>query len=191
MSKLYFKYGAMNCGKTTSLLQIAHNYEEQGMKVLLLKPKIDTKAADKVQSRLGVERKVDFLIKQEDYILQLLKDIQADCILVDEVQFLKKEQIDELYVLSTKIPVLCFGLRTDFLNNGFEGSTRLLELAHSISEIKNICVCGKKSTCNIRKVDGKPTFTGNIIEIDNQTKITYEAVCTDCYFKAKQLVFHK
>ena len=105
MSKLYFRYGAMNCGKTTSLLQVAHNYEERGMKVVLIKPSIDTKAENRVSSRIGVERKVDYLVLYSDSILDILKDKLTDisCILVDEAQFLSINQVDELFLISEYI----------------------------------------------------------------------------------------
>lgn len=150
MAKLYFRYGAMNSGKSTALMQVAHNYEERGMNVVLLKPLIDSKGADKLVSRLGVTRKVDYLVRREDDLFQLFDEIakgkKISCILVDESQFLSKEQIDQLMQIATEkdVPVICYGLRTDFLTNGFEGSQRLLLIAHSLEELKTICRCGKK-----------------------------------------------
>ena len=133
MSKLYFRYGAMNSGKSTNLMQVAYNYEERGMKVLLIKPSTDKKGGDKLLSRLGVQRKVDLLIEDEQNIYDEVNRWQEtkyniDCILVDEVQFLKSHQIDELFKIAVvlNIPVICYGLRTDFKMQGFEGSTRLL-----------------------------------------------------------------
>jgi thymidine kinase len=159
MSKLYFRYGAMNSGKSTHLMQVAHNYEERGMRVLILKPSKDKKAGEKLLSRLGVERKVDLMIADEDNICTLLEEEkktngEIHCILVDEVQFLKKEHIDGLFevAVTMNIPVICYGLRTDFLMNGFEGSERLLLIAHSIEEMKTICKCGKKAILNGRKI---------------------------------------
>ena len=138
MSKLYFRYGAMNSGKSTNLMQVAHNYEERGMKVIIIKPKTDSKGGENVVSRLGVTRRVDMLLESNENAYEKVKDIcnkegKVNCVLVDEVQFFKKEQIDQLLEIAVKldIPTICYGLRTDFQMNGFEGSTRLLLLAHS------------------------------------------------------------
>jgi len=158
MSKLYFRYGAMNSGKSTHLMQVAYNYEERGMKVIILKPKIDDKGGDTLVSRLGVNRQVDLLISEYDNILEIMvsflkENKRIDCILVDEVQFMKSTQIDQLFEIAVKsnIPIICYGLRTDFKRDGFEGSMRLLLLAHSIEEMKTICACGKKAIFNGRK----------------------------------------
>lgn len=191
MSKLYFRYGAMNCGKSTSLLQVAHNYEEQGMKVILAKSVTDTKGQCAILSRLGVARKVDYLIYPDTDLMadcRAGKFTDAACILVDEVQFLAPAQIDQLYEIAVlhNIPVICFGLRTDFLNHGFPGSSRLLEIAHSIQELKNICKCGAKATCNLRYINSIPVFTGEQVSIDNQNSVVYEAVCSSCYLKYRQ-----
>lgn len=192
MSKLYFRYGAMNSGKSTNLMQVAHNYEERGMRVLLIKPSTDKKGGDKLVSRLGVERKVDLLINDEQNIYEEVKKWQSekfkiDCILVDEVQFLKSHQIDELFEIAVvlNIPVICYGLRTDFKMQGFEGSTRLLLLAHSIEELKTICKCGRKAVLNGRKINGKFVFEGQQVAIDNVDNVEYESLCGHCYFKYK------
>lgn len=189
MSKLYFRYGAMNCGKTTALLQVAHNYEEQGMTVLLIKPSIDTKGDDTVVSRLGISRKVDVLLQPNDTIIPYLpdRDIQVNAIIVDEAQFLTPAQVDELYFISKtlNIPVLTYGLRCDFQMKGFPGSIRLLEIADDLEELKTICSCGKKATQNLRLVNGRPVFTGEQISIDNQDDVKYCSVCGDCYLKLK------
>ena len=189
MSKLYFRYGAMNCGKTTALLQVAHNYEEQGMTVLLIKPSIDTKGDDTVVSRLGISRKVDVLLQPNDIIIPHLpdRDIQVNAIIVDEAQFLTPAQVDELYFISKtlNIPVLTYGLRCDFQMKGFPGSIRLLEIADDLEELKTICSCGKKATQNLRLVNGRPVFTGEQVSIDNQDDVKYCSVCGDCYLKLK------
>ena len=192
MSKLYFRYGAMNSGKSTNLMQVAYNYEERGMKVLLIKPSTDKKGGDKLVSRLGVERKVDLLINDDQNIYNEVKKWQdekykIDCILVDEVQFFKAYQIDQLFEIAVclDIPVICYGLRTDFKMQGFEGSTRLLLLAHSIEELKTICKCGKKAILNGRKINGKFVFEGEQVAIDNIDKVEYESLCGHCYFKFK------
>ncbi|MFR1822912.1 MAG: thymidine kinase [Clostridium saudiense] len=192
MSKLYFRYGAMNSGKSTNLMQVAYNYEERGMKVLLIKPSTDKKGGDKLVSRLGVERKVDLLINDDQNIYNEVKKWQdekykVDCILVDEVQFFKAYQIDQLFEIAVclDIPVICYGLRTDFKMQGFEGSTRLLLLAHSIEELKTICKCGKKAILNGRKINGKFVFEGEQVAIDNIDNVEYESLCGHCYFKFK------
>ena len=187
MSKLYFNYGAMNSGKSTALLQVAHNYEQQGMKVLIIKPAIDTKAEDRVSSRLGIERKVDILLTKSGRIVNEMKDV-PNAILVDEAEFLTRKQVDELYAITKEydVPVLCYGLRTDFQSKGFEGATRLLELADDIKELKTICKCGSKATHNLRLVNNVPTFVGKQVEIDNQETVEYESVCGTCYWKLKK-----
>lgn len=192
MSKLYFRYGAMNSGKSTNLMQVAHNYEERGMKVLLIKPSTDKKGGDKLVSRLGVQRKVDLLIDDEQNIYEEVKrweeaKFKIDCILVDEVQFLRAYQIDELFEIAVclDIPVICYGLRTDFKMQGFEGSTRLLLLAHSIEELKTICKCGRKAVLNGRKINEKFVFEGQQVAIDNVDNVEYESLCGHCYFKYK------
>lgn len=193
MSKLYFRYGAMNSGKSTHLMQVAYNYEERGLRVVLLKPATDKKGGDKLVSRLGVTRKVDMVIDKEDDIYERVQEDvknegKLDCILVDEVQFLKSHQIDQLFRIAVKldIPVICYGLRTDFLMEGFEGSTRLLLLAHSIEEMKTICKCGSKAVVNARKVNDKFVFSGEQIAIDHVDNVEYESLCGKCYYKYKE-----
>ena len=190
MAKLYFRYGAMNCGKTTALLQVAHNYEERGMNVLLLKPSKDLKGDRKVVSRLGVTRDVDYLVREDDSIIQLVEEYLSgnknlDCLLVDEAQFLEPSQVDELLFFSTEmdIPVICYGLRTDFKLQGFPGATRLLEVASSIEEMKTICECGKKATINARFVDNELVVEGDQVAIDGFDNVTYRSMCPKCYFK--------
>lgn len=192
MSKLYFRYGAMNSGKSTHLMQVAYNYEERGMKVVILKPVTDTKGGDRLFSRLGVNRNVDMLIEKEDNIYKRIEEKistsnKVHCILVDEVQFMKTSQIDQLFEIAVKldIPVVCYGLRTDFLMEGFEGSKRLLLIAHSIEEMKTICKCGNKAIVNARKINGKFVFHGEQIAIDNVDDVEYESVCGKCYYKYK------
>ena len=167
MSKLYFRYGAMNSGKSTHLMQVAYNYEERGMNVALIKPFTDKKGGERLVSRLGVERKVDLVIYDQDNILEKVQEYREknkniDCILVDEAQFLKLKQIDQLLEIAVvlDIPVICYGLRTDFKMQGVEGSTRLLLLAHSIEEMKTICNCGRKAVLNGRKINDRFVFEG-------------------------------
>jgi thymidine kinase len=180
MAKLYFRYGTMNCGKTTALIQAAHSYEERGMKVLVLKPAVDTKGDSKVISRLSIERDADLLIHADDSIAKLLDDVSdVRCVLVDEAQFLTPGQAEELFWFAVEkdIPVLTYGLRTDFQTNGFPGSTRLLELAHELGELKTICRCGRKSVLNGRKLRGEFVTEGGQIAIEDQADIEYEALC--------------
>ena len=187
MAKLYFRYGAMNSGKTALLLQAAHNYEERGMEVLIVKPTIDSKGDDHLVSRIGLTRKVDKLLAPKDDIFKYVKKLKRNikCILVDEAQFLEKEQVDQLMhiVVKFNIPVICYGLRSDFKTNGFPGSTRLLELAHTIEEMKTICSCGRKAMFNARKLNGKFIFDGEQVAIDGEAKVTYESLCPNCYYE--------
>ena len=182
MSKLYFRYGAMNCGKTTSLLQVAHNYEEKGMKVLIIKSSIDKKGNKKIVSRLGIERDVDILLKPNEKLSIKLSNI--DCILVDEVQFMKSKQITDLWIMSklNDIPVICYGLKTNFKGKLFEGSKTLLELADELEELYTICRCGKKAKFNARIENGKFIKEGNEVAIDN-IDANYEPLCGKCYIE--------
>ncbi len=192
MAKLYFRYGAMNSGKSTVLMQVAYNYEERGMNVRILKPAIDSKGDDKLVSRLGVTRKVDYMVKRDDDIYENFNKIQngekISCILVDEVQFLTADQIDQLMKIAVlkNIPVICYGLRTDFQTEGFEGAQRLLLVAHTIEELKTICRCGKKAVFNGRKIDGIFVFEGEQVAIDGEHKVEYESMCAKCYFERKE-----
>ena len=188
MAKLYFFYGAMNSGKTTRILQCAYNYEEQGMKPIIMKPKIDTKGDDKIVSRIGGKRKVDYLIEPKINIYDVIVEnyTNVDLIIVDEAQFLQEKQVNQLMdaVIDLDISIMCFGLRTDFLGNSFTGSRRLLDIAHELSEIKTICECGHKATFNARFLDGKIVADGPDILIDDGTsKIEYRAICPACYKK--------
>ena len=195
MAKLYFRYGAMNSGKTTMLLQTAHNYEEQGMKIIIIKPMVDTKGEDKVVSRLGVERTVDIRLTEQDSIMDSIyktyehNAFKPNAIIVDEAQFLQPFQVDELFELTKTfdIPVLAYGLRCDFRMLGFPGATRLLEIADDITELKTICKCGKKATQNLRLINGEPTFDGDTISIDGiSDAVKYESVCGECYLKLRR-----
>lgn len=190
MAKLYFRYGAMNSGKTTALLQVAFNYKERGMRVLLLKPSIDTKGQGEVVSRLGVRRPVDVLVSPAMDILEVVQeDIREHgapaCVLCDESQFFTPEQVDQLFLVTVDlgIPVICYGLRADFMTRGFPGSTRLLELAHTIEEMKTICECGRKATCNGRKVNGEYVFEGAQVAIDTVDDVEYQSLCPQCWYR--------
>ena len=205
MAKLYFRYGAMNSGKSTALLQARFNYEERGQRVLLAKPEIDTKGAGEIASRLGMTRPVDFLIAPDADLLSLFRahrqrvreasagelvpDAPSDvaCLLVDEAQFLTREQVDDLLriVVLEGVPVLAYGIRTDFRTLAFPGSARLMELAHSLEELKTICRCGRKALFNARLVGGRFVFDGDQVAIDELTseRVTYESMCAECYLR--------
>lgn len=185
MAKLHFKYGAMNAGKSTILLQTAHNYEERNQTVLLIKPKVDTKGNDEIVSRLGISRKVDILLDSKTKLLgkELKKKILSyDCIIVDECQFLEPKQVEELWIITKQydIPVICYGLKTNFQTKFFKGSLRLMELADELLEMPTICDCGKKARFNARKINGEYTLLGATVEIDNQSNVEYRALCGKC-----------
>ena len=183
MAKLYFRYGAMNSGKTTALMQVAYNYKERGMRVLILKPAVDTKGQDSIVSRLGIRCKVDVLATPEMNIVSLVEaDAAAHgapaCVLCDESQFFTREQADQLFLVTVDlgIPVICYGLRADFMMRGFPGSTRLLELAHTIEELKTICSCGRKAI-------GEFVFEGAQIAIDTVDNVEYQSLCPQCWYR--------
>lgn len=190
MAKLHFRHGAMGCGKTMQLLQVAFNYEERGHKVCVIKPMTDTRNGTKLLTRIGPERETDFCFDKQanlfDKISREYRDVH--CVLVDEAQFLTKKQVDELMLVVVKldIPVICYGLRLNFKreDGGFEGATRLLQQAHEIDEIKTICECGRKAIYNARFVNGKLVSDGPDILIDDplhKTKVEYKALCAHCF----------
>ena len=190
MAKLYFRYGAMGCGKTMQLLQVAFNYEERGMTVCVIKPATDTKNNTKLLTRIGPERETDFTFSRTDNIFNKIKADYSNvaCILVDEAQFLTPDQADELMQITVRlnIPVMAYGLRLNFRqkDGGFEGATRLLQISHDIEEIKTICECGHKATCNCRFLNGKLVTDGPDILIDDgKTTIEYRALCPACLDK--------
>ncbi len=191
MAKLYFRHGAMNSGKSTALLQVAYNYEERGSKVLIVKPSIDSKAADNVTSRLGFGRKVDLLVSPTDNLREEFLKIGngVGCLLIDEAQFLSREQVEQALAIAVldDVPVIAYGIRTDFRTAGFPGSTRLLEIAHSLEELKTICRCGRKAMFNARKGASGYVFDGDQVAIDS-VDASYESLCANCYMaeRAKQ-----
>ncbi len=192
MAKLYFRYGAMNSGKSTALLQVAHNYEERDMNVLIVKPGIDTKGNDTIVSRIGTTRQVDILANPDLNIAAAVRQWHKDvnpvhCVLVDEAQFLTQGQVDQLLELTVKnnIPVIAYGLRTDFMTNSFPGSKRLFETAHTLEELKTICRCGRKAIFVGRKINGAYVFEGNQVAIDGENQVEYESLCPSCYAKFK------
>ena len=186
MPKLYFKYGAMGSSKTANALITKFNYEERGMKVWLIKPAIDTRDGNStVRSRIGLAQEA-FVVSPECDIYAEFKQNHADChaVIADECQFLTSAQVDQLRAIVDTLekPVLCFGLRTDFLTHLFEGSRRLFEVADSISEVKTICSCGNKAIVNAR-IDGD----GNVVTEGGQILIggndSYVAMCHACWKK--------
>jgi thymidine kinase len=201
MSKLYFRYGAMNSGKSTALLQAAYNYEERGQEVTIVKPDIDTKGDSAIVSRLGVTRPVDFTVTpDEDIYAKFLAQRElvlartgkpVSCLLVDEAQFLSEGQVDDLLRIAILegVPVLAYGIRTDFQTVAFPGSRRLLEVSHSLEELKTICRCGRKAVFNARKVGDRYVFDGDQVAIDTSSglsasgapDVTYESLCGACY----------
>ncbi|MDQ1547026.1 MAG: thymidine kinase [Actinomycetota bacterium] len=184
----------MNSGKSTALLQAAFNYEERGQQVLVAKPQIDTKGKSFIVSRLGVERAVDFTVAPEEDIYvafaaqreRVIREFGVDvsCLLLDEAQFLSESQVDDLLRIAIQedVPVLAYGIRTDFQTVAFPGSRRLLEIAHSLEELKTICRCGRKAMFNARLVDGVFVFDGDQVAID-QGRVTYESLCGACYLE--------
>lgn len=181
----------MNSGKTTALIQAAHNYEERGMRAVIIKPTVDTKGRQTVISRLGVSRSVDALLDPKDDVIAVLDKLEKtqpfQCVIVDEAQFIQPKQAEQLfwYAINRDIPVMAYGIRTDFQTAGFPGSIRLLELAHDIQELKTICRCGKKAILNGRKIDGVFVFAGDQVAIDGEHNIEYESLCGSCYQKFK------
>ena len=183
MAKLYFKYGAMGSSKSAQALITKFNYEEQGMSVWLIKPSTDTRdGADIIRSRIGLECRAHIICPEDNVIEEYRKAGKHTVIISDESQFFTPAQIDQLRTLVDEedIPVLCFGLRTDFLTHFFPGSMRLMELADSITEIKTVCSCGRKATVNAR-IDGE----GNVVTEGSQVLLggndSYIAMCHKCW----------
>lgn len=234
MATLRFRYSPMNAGKSSNLLQVAYNYNERGMNVLLMKPSIDTKGFDRVVSRgMKDSRKVDFLLSPNiniydlvvDYLknnskkyvdnnelLNLIKQFESDpnkinkiyntfsdylieknydnkfdkilsAILIDEAQFLTEKQVKELSDITVilDIPVICFGLRTDFLGNLFPGSEALFRYANSLEELTTVCICGKKALHNARLINGKYVSSGSQVAIDEKDDVSYISLCPEHY----------
>ncbi len=185
MAKLYFKYGAMGSSKSAQALITQFNYEELGMSVWLIKPSVDTRdGANIIKSRIGLERNAQVITPEQDIVKEYAKAGRHDVIISDEAQFFTPEQIDQLRELVDfeDIPVLCFGLRTDFLTHVFPGSKRLLELADSITEIKTVCACGRKATVNARvDENGRVITHGDQVFLGGND--SYVAMCHRCWKK--------
>ncbi len=234
MASLRFRYSPMNAGKSSNLLQVAHNYNERGMNVLLMKPSLDTKGDDRIVARgMKDSRKVDYLLAPNmniydlvvDYLkknngeytdtgelLRKIKKIEKDpekinliyntineylieknydnkfdkilsAILIDEAQFLTEKQVKELSDITVilDIPVICFGLRTDFKGNLFPGSEALFRYANSLEELTTVCICGKKALHNARLVNGRYVNDGDQVAIDEKDNVTYISLCPEHY----------
>lgn len=182
MAKLYFRYGTVGSAKTLNLLAVTHNYQAQNKKVLLLKPSLDIRFGfDEVTSRAGLSKKADMLIDNDTvFHPQAFSDVC--CIVVDEAQFLSTAIIDQFRYVATvlDVPVICYGLRTDFRGELFEGARRLFEIADTLEEIKTTCAfCNKKAIFNLKLVDGMPTLIGPTIELGTEEK--YVPTCSVCY----------
>ena len=185
MPRLYFRYGTMGSSKSAQALMCKFNYEQKGMKVLLVKPALDNRGdidRPKVRSRIGLVADC-FTITQDQNFTDLFDSFKnqfgCDCIIVDEAQFCTTEHINQLKELARFVPVLCYGLLTDFKSKLFEGSKRLVELADSLQEIKSVCRCGRKSTVNARFVDGKCVDDGPVVLIGGDE--SYENMCYWCW----------
>ena len=185
MAKLYFKYGAMGSSKSAQALITKFNYEELGMTVWLIKPSIDTRdGADLIRSRIGLSCRAEVISPGQDVKAAYRAAGKHDVIIADEAQFFTPEQIDQLRTLVDEedLPVLCFGLRTDFLTHFFPGARRLMELADSLTEIKTVCACGRKATVNAR-IDG----SGRVVTEGAQVMLggndSYVAMCHKCWKK--------
>ena len=186
MAKVYFYYAAMNAGKSTYLLQANHNYLERGMRTLLFTTAIDDRAgADAIVSRIGIRTDAQTFMPEDDFLAIVGKAHEGeavDCVLIDEAQFLTKDQVFQLGRIADElnVPVLAFGLRTDFRGELFEGSQYLLAWGDDIKEIKTICHCGKKATMVARiDADGKPTLEGAQVEIGGNER--YVSLCRSCF----------
>jgi thymidine kinase len=185
MSKLYFRYAAMNAGKSTSLLQAAHNYEERGMTVRLFTAAMDNRGSvGLISSRLGLTRQVETFGPDTAFEAALFTP-QPACILIDEAQFLAPAQVRQLHRLAhtQKLPVLCFGLRSDFQGRAFPGAAELLTLADDIEEMKTICACARKASMNLRiDEQGRRVKDGEQVLIGGNNR--YRAVCPSCFYNA-------
>jgi thymidine kinase len=182
VAKLYFRYGAVGSAKTLNLLAVAHSYCQQNKKVVLIKPELDIRfGKDTIKSRAGLEREADFLVSPNS-TLPVDRFAGVNCVLVDEAQFLSISVVEQLRLIATElnIPVICYGLRTDFRSELFIGSKRLMELADAIEEVKTTCAfCNRKGIFNLKLVNGMATKSGPTIELGAEEK--YLPTCAKCY----------
>lgn len=189
MANLEYRYGPMNSGKSMAVLQMAYNYEENNKKVILVKSVVDTKGGDYLISRIGPKRKVSIKLDKDSSLLDdkyitLISNL--DAILVDEAQFLTKKQVEDLWYIAKgmDISVICFGLKTNFKSEFFEGSKRLFELSDKFKELETICSCGTKARFNARKVNGEFTKDGKEVQIDGaKDTVEYVPLCGKCYLE--------
>lgn len=184
MAKLHFKYGAMNSGKSDTLIKTAYNYTERGLTVVTVKPAIDTKGEAKIVARGGHERVVDVLADESTDIKQAVLGFDdVAVVLVDEAQFLSPDQISQLFSLAKThdISVICYGLRADFQTNLFPGSRRLFEVADNVEKLPTMCFCGSQAEFNTRKVNGEYVFSGDQVAIDGEQAVEYDSLCGRCY----------
>lgn len=183
MARLWYRYAAMNAGKTSSLLQVAHNYEENGEKVLLLTSALDDRdGPGLISSRIGLKREAATYTSSTNF-LERLKDVDVACVLIDEAQFLTVDQVRQLHrwVHTNDSPVMCFGLRSDFRGDPFPGAAMLLTLADNLEEIRTACRCGKKATMNIRIDEaGERVQEGDQVLIGGNSR--YRQVCARCFY---------
>lgn len=195
MAKLHFKYGAMNSGKSDTLIKTAYNYDERGLATITVKPALDTKGEDWVVARGGARRRVDVLVGPRDDLRARIASTADElglrplhCVLVDESQFLDAAQIDQLLLVAKLdgISVICYGLRTDFQTQEFPGSRRLFELADNFEKLPTMCRCGSQAEFNCRLVDGRHVFAGEQVAIDDGAAVTYESLCGRCFMREQE-----
>lgn len=176
----------MNSGKSDTLIKTAYNYEERGLKVVVIKPKVDTKGDDKIVARGGHMRHADILADSDMNIAdEVRKREKPAVILVDESQFLTEKQVSQLYELAKQdgISVICYGLRADFRTKLFPGSERLFEIADNIEKLPTMCFCGSQAEFNCRMVNGKYVFTGDQVAIEDGSEVVYNSLCGRCYVR--------
>lgn len=186
MAKLHFKYGAMNSGKSDTLIKTAYNYEERGLRVVVVKPMVDTKGGDLVTARGGHRRKVDIHAPDDlDLEREIAERPGVACVLVDEAQFLTGAQVSQLYRVAKvmNISVICYGLRADFRTDLFPGSKRLLEVADNIEKLPTMCFCGSQAEFNTRKLNGAYVFEGDQVAIEGEGTVDYDSLCGACYIR--------
>lgn len=184
MAKLYFRYSAMNAGKSTALIQVAHNYEENGRRVVLYTAAIDHRfGVGMISSRIGPQREAKTFGPSMDFFEEMSQMDGVSCVLIDEAQFLMPEQVRQLHrgAHLLDVPVICYGIRSDFLGEPFPGSIYLLTLADSVEELKNICSCGRKATMNPRfDATGRRIRTGAQVAIEGD--VEYRPMCARCFY---------
>jgi thymidine kinase len=184
MAKLYFRYSAMNAGKSTALIQVAHNYEENGRQVVLFTAAVDHRfGTGNVTSRIGPKRSARTFDASTEFFAEMSAMRGISCVLVDEAQFLTPDQVRQLHrgAHLLDIPVICYGIRSDFRGEPFPGSAYLLTLADSVEELKNICSCGRKATMNPRFIAGKRVFAGEQVAIEGD--VEYRPMCARCFYE--------